>query len=123
MSLKTVFLLSAIVSGFFALVTLLIPSTMLSWYGTGPISDATVSMTRFFGTGLLVIALISFYLKDAELTKEVKSVVLALIISDAVAFIVALWAQITNIFNTLGWLTVIIYLFFTIALYSVYKKK
>ena len=123
MSLKTVFLLSAIVSGFFALVTLLIPSTMLSWYGTGPISDTTVFMTRFFGTGLLVIALISFYLKDAELTKEVKSVVLALIISDAVAFIVALWAQITNIFNTLGWLTVIIYLFFTIAFYSVYKKK
>jgi hypothetical protein len=122
MSLKTVFILSAIVSGFFALVTLLIPATMLSWYGVES-NEATVVMTRFFGTGLLVIALISFYLKDAGLTKEVKSVVLALIISDAVAFVVALWAQIINIFNTLGWLTVIIYLFFTIALYSVYKKK
>ena len=122
MSLKTVFILFAIVSGFFAIVTLLIPAIMLSWYGVES-NEVTAFMTRFFGTGLLVIALISFYLKDAKLTKEVKSVVLALIISDAVAFIVALWAQITNIFNTLGWLTVIIYLFFTIALYSVYNKK
>ena len=122
MSLKTVFILSAIVSGFFALVSLLIPATMLSWYGEES-NIMLVTMTRYFGVGLLAIAFITFYLKDAELTKEVKSVVLALIISDAVAFIVALWAQIINIFNTLGWLTVIIYLFFTIALYTVYKKK
>ncbi len=122
MSLKTVLILSAIVSGFFAVVTLLIPAIMLSSYGVES-NEATLFMTRFFGTGLLVIALISFYLKDAELIKEVKSVMLALIISDAVAFIVALWAQIANIFNSLGWLTVIIYLFFTIALYSVHNKK
>ncbi|MFC1527461.1 hypothetical protein ACFL0J_06240 [Candidatus Neomarinimicrobiota bacterium] len=122
MSLKTVFLLSAVVSGFFALVSLLIPVTMLSWYG--PIyTDTLVMMTRYFGVGLLAIAFVSFFLKDAELTKEVKSVVLALIISDIVGFVVSLWATTTNILNNFGWLNVIIYGFFTIALYSVYKKK
>lgn len=122
MSLKTVFLLSAIVSGFFALISLLIPANMLTWYGLTH-TDNLVMMTRYFGVGLLAIAFISFFLKDAELTKEVKSVVLALIISDAVGLAVSLWATYTNILNSLGWLNVIIYGFFTIALYIVYKKK
>ena len=123
MSLKTVFTLSAITAGFFALVTLLIPSTMLSWYGPGPISETTILMTRFFGVGLSAIALLTFFLKNAELSKNVKSVVLALMISDVIGFIVALWCQLTNLLNNLGWLTVIIYGFFSIALYLVYKKK
>lgn len=123
MSLKTVFSLSAIVAGFFALVTLLIPSTMLSWYGPGPVSDTTILMTRFFGVGLLAVALITFYLKNSELTPDVKSVVLAIMISDIVGFIVALWCQLTKLLNNFGWLTVIIYGFFSIALYIIYKKK
>ena len=123
MSLKTVFLLSSFVAGFFALVTLLIPVTMLSWYGPGPISDTTILMTRFFGVGLLAIALITFYLKNSELNSDVKSVVLAIMISDIAGFIVALWCQITKLLNNFGWLTVVIYGFFSIALYLVYKKK
>ncbi len=123
MSLKTVFILNTIAAGFFALVTLLIPSTMLSWYGTGPISNITILMTRFFGVPMLGMALLTFFLKDAELSKDVKSVVLALMISAIVGFIVALWCQYTNILNNLGWLNVIIYGFFSIALYLVYKKK
>lgn len=123
MSLKTVFTLNTIAAGFFALVTLLIPSTMLSWYGTGPVSDTTILMTRFFGVPMLGMALLTFFLKDAELSKDMKSVVLALMISAIVGFIVALWCQYTNQFNNLGWLNVIIYGFFSIALYLVYKKK
>ena len=101
MSLKTVFILNTIAAGFFALVTLLIPSTMLSWYGTGPISNITILMTRFFGVPMLGMALLTFFLKDAELSKDVKSVVLALMISAIVGFIVALWCQYTNILNNL----------------------
>lgn len=123
MSLKTVFILNTIAAGFFALVTLLIPSTMLSWYGTDPISNITILMTRFFGVPMLGMALLTFFLKDAELSKDVKLVVLALMISAIVGFIVALWCQYTNILNNLGWLNVIIYGFFSIALYLVYKKK
>ena len=96
---------------------------MLSWYGTGPISNITILMTRFFGVPMLGMALLTFFLKDAELSKDVKSVVLALMISAIVGFIVALWCQYTNILNNLGWLNVIIYGFFSIALYLVYKKK
>ncbi len=122
MSLKTVFLLSAVVTGFFALASLLIPATMLSWYGVTH-SDALVMMTRYFGVSLLAIAFVSFFLKDAEATKEVKSVVLALILSDVVGLVVSLWATTTNILNSLGWLNVFIYGFFTVAFYIVYKKK
>lgn len=122
MSLKTVFLLSAIVSGFFAIVALIMPTTMNSWYGSIN-ADALIMMTRYFGVGLLVIAFATFFLRDANLTKEVKSFILALILSNIVGLIVSLWATLTNLLNNLGWLNVIIYGFFLIALYTVYKKK
>jgi len=122
MSLKTVFILITISAGFYAIASILIPTTMLSWYG--PIyTDSLVMMTRFFGVALLAIALIAFFLKDVQLSKNIRSVVLAIMISDAVGFFVALWAKMTNIVNNLGWLNVAIYGFFTIALYTVYKKK
>ena len=122
MSLKISFTLISIFAGLFALVFLLIPTTMLSMYGSSD-TMAPILMARFFGSALLVIALITFFLRDAEFTKEVKSVVLALIIGEIVGFFVALWGQLTNLVNSYGWFTVILYGFFTIVLYTVYKKK
>ena len=122
MSLKTVFIINAIIAGFFGLVTLLIPATMISSYGVES-SDALILMTRLFGVTLLAIALVTFKLKNSEFIPEVKSVVFALLISNAVGVIVALWGQVTNITNSLGWLTVIIYVFLTIAYLSIYSKK
>ncbi len=122
MSFKTVFIIAAIVAGFFALVSLLIPATMLSWYGVES-SGALVLMTRFYGAALLAIALLTFYLKNSKLTSNVKSVVLALLIFNTVGAIVAIWGQVSNILNTLGWSIVIIYVFFTIAYFSIYSKK
>ena len=122
MSLKTVFTLNAIVAGFFAAICLLIPTTMLSWYGPNS-TEALVMMTRFFGVGLLALALLTYFLKNAELNKDVKSVILAILLSDIVGLIVALWAQYKMVVNNLGWLTVIIYGFFSLALYLQYKKK
>ena len=121
MSLKTVFILNAIVAGFFAVICLLIPTTMLSWYGPNS-TEALVMMTRFFGVGLLALALLTYFLKDAALNKDVKSVILAILLSDIVGFIVSLWAVYRMVVNDLGWLTVIIYGFFSIALYLQYKK-
>lgn len=122
MSLKTTFIINAIIAGFFALVSLVIPATMLSWYGVES-NAAIVLMTRFFGVTLLAIALVTFYLKSSKFNSEVKSVVLALLISNAVGVIVAIWGQVSNIVNTLGWSIVIIYVFLTIAYLSIYLKK
>ncbi len=123
MSLKTSFTLMSIFSGLFALIFLLIPKTMLALYSPSTAMDSTILMTRFFGSALLAMALITFYLKNAELTKEVKSVVLALLISEIVGFFVALWGQLSNMVNNYGWFTVILYGFLSIVLYTVYKKK
>ena len=122
MSLKNVFLINAIIAGFFALVSLVLPETMLSWYGVIS-TDALVLMTRLFGVTLLTIALATFNLKNSKFTQEVKSVVLALLISNAVGVIVAIWGQFSNITNNLGWSTVIIYAFLTIAYFLIYSKK
>ena len=122
MSLKNIFILNFIVAGFFAVFCLVFPVTMLSWYGPTS-TEALVMMTRFFGVGLLALALVTLFLRNAKLTDNVKSVVLALILSDIVGLFVSLWAVFAKIVNNVGWVTVIIYGFFTIALYLIYKKK
>lgn len=122
MSLKTVFIINAIIAGFFAFVSLLLPTSMLSWFGVVS-TDALVLMTRFFGVTLLTIALATFNLKNAEFKSEVKSFVFALLISNAVGVLVAIWGQFANIVNNLGWSIIIIYVFLTIAYYSIYSKK
>ncbi len=65
MSLKTVFIINAIIAGFFALVSLIIPVTLLSSYGVES-NAGIVLMTRFFGVTLLAIALATFYLKNSS---------------------------------------------------------
>ena len=122
MSLKNIFILNFIVAGFFAVFCLLFPVTMLSWYGPTS-TEALVMMTRFFGVGLLALALVTLFLRDAKITDNVKSVVLALILSDIVGLIVSLWAVYSKTVNNMGWVTVVIYGFFAIALYLIYKKK
>ena len=122
MSLKNIFILNFIVAGFFAVFCLVFPVTMLSWYGPTS-TEALVMMTRFFGVGLLALALVTLFLRNAKLTDNVKSIVLALILSDIVGLFVSLWAVFAKIVNNVGWVTVIIYGFFTIALYLIYKKK
>ena len=122
MSLKTVFIINAIIAGFFAFVSLLLPTAMLSWYGVVS-TDALVLMTRFFGVTLLTIALATFNLKNAEFKSEVKLFVFALLISNAVGVSVAIWGQFANIVNNLGWSIIIIYVCLTIAYYSIYSKK
>ena len=122
MSLKTVFILNTIVAGLFSVFCLLFPTTMLSWYGPNS-TEALVMMTRYFGVGLLALALLTWFLREAKLTANLKSVLLALILSDIVGIIVSLWAVLIKVVNNMGWLTVVIYGFFTIALYLIYKKK
>ncbi len=122
MSLKNIFILNFIVAGSFAVFCLLFPVIMLSWYGPTS-TEALVMMTRFFGVGLLALALITLFLRDAKLTDNVKSVVLALIISDIVGLVVSFWAVWSKTVNNMGWVTVVIYGFFSIALYLIYKKK
>jgi RsiW-degrading membrane proteinase PrsW (M82 family) len=122
MNLRVVFIFNAIVAGFFAIVSLLIPVTMLSWYAV-PSNPEILLMTRFFGSALVALSLLTFYLRNVDMSESIKSVVLALLISDIVGLIVALMAQFAGTLNSLGWTTVIIYGLLSIGYLSVYMKK
>lgn len=123
MSLKTVFIINATLTGFISFVSLLLPATLISWYGVESSSDI-VLMVRIFGCALLAIALMTFYLKNAEYNSNVKSVVLALLLSNSVGTIVAFWGQVSNVgTNTFGWSTVILYGFLSLAYLSIYFKN
>jgi hypothetical protein len=122
MSLKTIFTFNALVAGIFAVTALLIPNTMLSWYAVGGNSEI-ILMTRFFGCSLVALALLTFFLRNADMSENIKAIVLALLISNVVGVIVALWGHMAGIVNAFGWTTVIIYGLLTLGYLSVYMKK
>lgn len=89
--------------GVFAYISILLPATVISGYGV-EFNVVIEQGVRFSGSVLLALALIIFFLKDLEYDSDVKLVVLALLIGNGVGLIVAVWGQISNVFdNNFGW--------------------
>ncbi len=109
MKLSTLFSIHAVVAGIFGLAFTLAPESLLSFYG-GALNPVGVVVGRLFGSALLGIAAIAWFARNIEAPEARQAIVLALFVSDAVGFIVALLGQLSGVVNALGWTTVAIYL-------------
>ena len=65
---------------------------------------------ELFGAALIGIAVLTWTARNAEASDARRSIILALFIADFLGFIIALTAQLGNVVNQLGWLTVVLYL-------------
>jgi len=114
MNLKTLFVFSAIVTLVFGVLFIVIPTQTYSWYGISS-GIALNYMGGLFGAALIAIGLISWLAKGTSESDARKAIVLAFFIGDLIGFIIALVAQLNNVVNSLGWLTVVLYFLFTIG--------
>ncbi len=123
MSIKAILTINAIVMGVFAYISILLPATVITGYGV-EFNVVIEQGVRFSGSILLALALIIFFLKDLEYDSDVKLVVLALLIGNGVGLIVAVWGQISNVFdNNFGWVYIIAFGFLLSTFGYVYFKK
>jgi hypothetical protein len=123
MSLKTVFIINTILMGGFAYISILLPATVISGYGA-EFNEKIAMTVRLSGSVLLAIALMTLFLKDSEYNSNIKSIVLALLISNIVGLIVTLWGQFSHALNnTFGWLYIIVFGFMSFSFSSIYFKK
>lgn len=112
MKLRYVFIANTVVAFLFALGLLLVPSTMLGFYGL-PSSTSKVDMLlgQYLGTQFFLGGLLSLFLMGLNPSKLLQNVIATFFIANGIGFIVALGAALSK--TTTGnfsWLPVVVHL-------------
>jgi len=111
MKLGTFISIHSILLFLFGLGFLLVPACMLSIYDTSTNSTGLLT-ARVFGIGNIQLSIIMWTSRNYVGSKILKTLVLLLFLGNALAFMLALQAQISGVFNVLGWTNVALYLLF-----------
>ena len=114
MNRSTIFMINAVIAVLFGLVFLLIPATVLSWYGV-QLEAAGLFLARLYGSALLIFAIISWMVREAPASQSLRGIIVAFFIGDAIGFLLSLVYQLQGVANALGWSTVVIYLLLALA--------
>ena len=111
MKLSTFISIHSILLFLFGLGFLLAPAGMLSVYDTSTNSTGLLT-ARVFGIGNIQLSIIMWISRNDVGSKILKTLVLLLFLGNALAFMLSLQAQISGVFNVLGWTNVALFLFF-----------
>jgi hypothetical protein len=109
MNIKILMIVNAIIAIVFGIAFVAVPAQLLSLYGISA-DDPTKFIGQLFGAALIGFAILTWTARSAADSDARKAIVLALFVADVIGFIIALIAQLENVVNQLGWLTVVIYL-------------
>ena len=105
---NTVFLAGGVLGLAFGLSFLLVPATVLPFYGV-PVEPSTVLMSRFFGVALFHLGMVLYLLRDVRDTATQRALATAGVAGSAAGLAVALIGVLGGLVNALGWSTVAIY--------------
>ena len=109
MKLGNLFVVNAVIAGLFGLAFVFAPAQLLAQYGL--VVDAGFGLVaQLFGAALVGYAILTWLVRKVGDSEARRAIVLALFISDGVAFVLALMAQLKGLVNSFGWSTVAIYL-------------
>ena len=114
MKASYVFAGAALVAAIFGLAFVLAPAQTMALYDI-TLDAAGLFVTRLLGAAFLGYAVINWLVRNAGPTRERQTVALGLFVSLGVGFIASLLAQLDGVANSLGWLTVALYLVFSLG--------
>jgi hypothetical protein len=114
MTLRNLFLVSAVVALFFALALLLGTPTLLTLFKlkTGPSENL---VAQLLGAALIVPALISWFARDVSDSGSRTAIVVPLFLFNAIGFVISLLGMLAKAMGTNGWIIVILFLAFTLG--------
>jgi hypothetical protein len=114
MLLKTVLIINTIIAGFFAILILITPATVSSWFGISP-NNVVEFMFRIFAVIALEIGLVTFFLINTEYNATVKSVLAGLLISTICGLTISIWTIYSIGVSLINWIAVLLILFVFIS--------
>lgn len=110
MKLSYLMAVKAVICVVFGIGMVLIPGPMLSLYGV-TLNPGGTMMTQLFGAAFILLSILLWFARNAPGSDvALRAIVLAVVVGDAIGFIVALLAQLSGVANALGWVTVVLYL-------------
>jgi len=123
MKLGLWFTINAVIAVLFGLGFILMPAQLLSLYAVElPVQGIFVA--QLYGCALLGFGIITGMLRNATPSSgEVRAVLLGLLVSELLGFAFSLWYQLQGMANSLGWLTVVLYLVLGLGFAYFYFKK
>ena len=122
MRLSTLFIIYAIISAIFGLALVFVPKTSLALYGIQP-NPGGLTVVRLFGAALLEFALLSWFVRNTEVSEARRAIIFAIFIGEVIGFVVVLIGQLSGVVNALGWSTVAVYLLLALGFgYFQFKK-
>ncbi len=114
MKIKTLMVISAVITAVFGLAFVIIPERFLLLYGT-PDPAPLKYLGQLFGAALIAFAVLAWSARNSPDNEARKAIVLSLFIGDAIGFVAALIGQLGGAVNELGWSTVAIYFILAIG--------
>ncbi len=109
MNLSTLMIISTIIAMVFGVAFLLVPDQMGSLYDV-EVNETLTYVVRLLGAAFVEIGALTWFARNANDSSARRAIVLALIIGNAIGFVVALIGQINNVVGVLGWGSVAIFL-------------
>ena len=114
----------AIVVIVFGIGFVFIPVKLGSIFGL-ELSPAGALMAQLFGTAFIFESILLWIARNAPGSeKSMRAIITAIVVSNAIGFIVTLIATLSGVWNALGWLPVALYLVFCIGFaFFLFGKK
>ena len=114
MKLSHVFSFNALVALVYAIGFVIVPNTVMGLHGL-PAGDAQALMARYFGTALLGLGLIAWFVRDVAHPPLKNGITISLFLSSLIGFGLSIQATLAGQMNALGWLPTAVYLLLTLG--------
>lgn len=122
MSYKNVMVIKAAVALGFGILLLAVPSVIYGLLGAA-LSPGGAFAAREYAAAMLGILMLTWFARNAAESPARKAIILALFVYDAIGVIITALAVLQGTLNALGWLIVIVYLFFALAFGNLLLEK
>lgn len=108
---RYLFIANAVISLGFGGSLVLASSQLASLFGVNvELTQAGIALNRLFGAAIVGYGLLTWLARNTADSEARRAIVLALFVTHALGFIVAVLAQLSGMASALGWLIVAIYL-------------
>ena len=122
MSYKNVMVIKAVVCLIFGIILIAVPGALLGFLGAA-LSSGGAFTAREYAAALFGNLMLCWFARNAADSDARRAIILALFVYDAIGFVVSLAAVLSGVLNPLGWLVVVVYLFFTWAFGNLLMAK
>ncbi len=108
MNAKTFLAIAAAIALLYGIAFLVIPAFVMALYGI-PRDAPTILGFRFFGTTLLSLGLVVWFVRATSDRAALRGLLLGLAAGNAVGALISISATVTGVMNAMGWSAVLIY--------------